>query len=1076
MEFPITEVVKSLQSRIAYISGGKTAEGYPIVILPSCPNLASIPDEEFVKLMTYLVRVPSYYKGLEIESRLDYAKGFAIIIDRRNDSWAGLKSTLIRIAQGYFPGLIQCVYVIKPKGFLQKQLADYKFKAFKDDFKFKVILLDSVQDLYTHIDPSQLTPELGGTLDFDLTGWIEDRMAIERFATNCKERTTTVQNFLTECKHIELPNDVESATILLMQHRKRHMELKDDVKSAIKYGRTLLGCLKRPFDGDASYNPDENSTTFALERLINDLEGTQSDFEREWTLYEGRLVMCIKVRQFELEFKSVNATIEEQLGVLQQDIDLGGCREEAENSRKAEADLMEKIQEQLIGVLAIKSEGEQILSDYELCDLVESIRPKCEELQIHINKINASLDRRKKFVERSIELFDRIDRAEQWCDSASKLLDSQDLDQIETKEKAEEYIKEMDISTLEAADLNLSDPREFRNMFEDILTSCLKNVETAQENVRTVVARMENVFGMIEERKNSLKDVIEKLQKPVEEEIPTVVTEESQKSAKSAGSQVTPVKLSVGALTPPSSEGRPVSPFRNKKGKKNRPKKGERTIEIVREDTPDVGHSSDSDLQDEDTSSLSFKRKQVMKELIETEKIYVRELESVLTGYINEMKNPNLQSVIPESLKGKEDILFANWEDIFEFHKRLFLVELESYKLTPTLVGKCFLERKDDFDQLYSVYCQNKPRSEMLRRDIGNSHFFQECQQALNHKLPISAYLLKPVQRITKYQLLLKEMLKYSECEEGADDLQAATDCMLTVLKYVNDSMHQVAITGFQGNLGEQGKLLMQGSLFMWMEYKKNRHNLKDIRQKKMQRHVFLYEKIILFCKKRRDFKDKTCYAFKHSVKISDLAVTEHVKGDKRKFELWSSGRAEVYTFQASSETDKHSWVKSFRQANMLLSDEIRLGNKPQTPRLEHSLSAENVRNANGFNNNFSTVPSPTASESSSSAGYSSNNPSINSEQSFNEDDEEENNDEDGWETDDFYESDDDVLDSKKDSDVMHEQTVSNKQYVVIADYDKVEDTELSISEGDIVDLQRDQKEEKAAANGKRKNSPQEEC
>lgn len=61
-------------------------------------------------------------------------------------------------------------------------------------------------------------------------------------------------------------------------------------------------------------------------------------------------------------------------------------------------------------MLAIKSEGEQILSDYELCDLVESIRPKCEELQIHINKINASLDRRKKFVERSIELFDRIDR------------------------------------------------------------------------------------------------------------------------------------------------------------------------------------------------------------------------------------------------------------------------------------------------------------------------------------------------------------------------------------------------------------------------------------------------------------------------------------------------------------------------------------------------------------------------------------------------------------------------------------------------------------------------------------------
>ena len=41
-------------------------------------------------------------------------------------------------------------------------------------------------------------------------------------------------------------------------------------------------------------------------------------------------------------------------------------------------------------------------------------------------------------------------------------------------------------------------------------------------------------------------------------------------------------------------------------------------------------------------------------------------------------------------------------------------------------------------------------------------------------------------------------MLKYSSLEQGAEDLRAALDCMLTVLKYVNDSMHQVAITGFQ--------------------------------------------------------------------------------------------------------------------------------------------------------------------------------------------------------------------------------------------------------------------------------------
>lgn len=32
----------------------------------------------------------------------------------------------------------------------------------------------------------------------------------------------------------------------------------------------------------------------------------------------------------------------------------------------------------------------------------------------------------------------------------------------------------------------------------------------------------------------------------------------------------------------------------------------------------------------------------------------------------------------------------------------------------------------------------------------------QDCQRKLEHKLALDSYLLKPVQRLTKYQLLLK--------------------------------------------------------------------------------------------------------------------------------------------------------------------------------------------------------------------------------------------------------------------------------------------------------------------------------
>lgn len=108
----------------------------------------------------------------------------------------------------------------------------------------------------------------------------------------------------------------------------------------------------------------------------------------------------------------------------------------------------------------------------------------------------------------------------------------------------------------------------------------------------------------------------------------------------------------------------------------------------------------------------------------------------------------------------------------------------------------CF--QREVFFRLYSYYCQNIPRSERLREQIQiEPQFLAACQQRLGHKLPLAAYLLKPVQRITKYQLLLKDLLKYSDEPSCCTELQEALDCMLVVLKCVNDSMHQTAITGF---------------------------------------------------------------------------------------------------------------------------------------------------------------------------------------------------------------------------------------------------------------------------------------
>lgn len=60
--------------------------------------------------------------------------------------------------------------------------------------------------------------------------------------------------------------------------------------------------------------------------------------------------------------------------------------------------------------------------------------------------------------------------------------------------------------------------------------------------------------------------------------------------------------------------------------------------------------------------------------------------------------------------------------------------------------------------QMYVKYCENKPKSEYLVAEY--FEYFEEMRLHLGHKLQLPDLLIKPVQRIMKYQLLLKVRLR----------------------------------------------------------------------------------------------------------------------------------------------------------------------------------------------------------------------------------------------------------------------------------------------------------------------------
>ncbi|XP_027568686.2 probable guanine nucleotide exchange factor MCF2L2 isoform X8 [Pipra filicauda] len=893
------DIIEQLHRQFAILSGGRGKDGAPIITFPEFAGFSEIPDEDFLNVVTYLTSIPS----LEAASI-----GFIIIIDRRRDKWSAVKASLTRIA-GAFPGNLQLVFVLRPSRFIQRAIADIGIKLYRDDFKMKVpiIMLNSVSDLHGYIDKSQLTRELGGTLEYGHSQWIHHRTAIENFAMTVKTTAQMLQTFGTDLAETELPNDVQCTEELLSAHTDHHSKLKDELKLAVKQGATLLTCIREPVTRSANskLSPDELENVATVERLLAQLDETEKAFDQFWTKHHLKLEQCLQLRHFEHDFREVKLTLDNLMEAQAGFADIGDSVTRVEHLLKEQKHLEEKGQEPLEKAQSLALHGEQLIQNNHYA--VDSIRPKCVELRRICDDFTNETKKKYDILGKSLELHKQLDKASQWCEAGIYLLASQAVDKCQSQEGAETALVEIEKFLVTAKEHQLSNPKEFYNQFDMILTPEIK------ANAQRIVQKLEDVQEMFDKRQVSLKKLAAKQTRPVQPVAPHPESSPKRASPKiTRPAAVATNRRSTEISCPPKT----VSEVELSKKKSIKKTKGGIKIEVMHEASQ--GGSSRVLVTSESDENLSTRRSHIINELIETERVYVEELQSIIEGYASEMDNPNLLHLIPSALQNKKEILFGNLPEIYEFHNRIFLKEIENCIENPELLARCFLKRKEDL-QIYEKYCQNKPRSEALWRQCGDSIFFQECQRKLDHKLSLDAYLLKPVQRITKYQLLLKEMLKCSKNSEGTAELEEALATMLDIIKSVNDSMHQIAITGYEGDVSELGKLLMQGSFNVWTDHKKGHNKVKDLaRFKPMQRHLFLYTKMLLFCKKREENTDgheKTAsYSFKNSLKMSTVGITENVKGDNKKFEIWYNGREEVYIIQASSVELKNTWISEIRK------------------------------------------------------------------------------------------------------------------------------------------------------------------
>uniref|UniRef100_A0A182P106 DH domain-containing protein n=1 Tax=Anopheles epiroticus TaxID=199890 RepID=A0A182P106_9DIPT len=287
--------------------------------------------------------------------------------------------------------------------------------------------------------------------------------------------------------------------------------------------------------------------------------------------------------------------------------------------------------------------------------------------------------------------------------------------------------------------------------------------------------------------------------------------------------------------------------------------------------------ADENQTEEQGIEDILRKRNYALRELVTTEEAYVNDLSQIVNGYIAEIRNPASTVPIPDDLKGgKERMVFGNIEAIYEWHRDHFLKALQKCVQNPYELGP-LIKRSERKLHMYVVYCQNKPVSEHIVQEHMN--YFDELRLKLKYKLCLGDMLIKPVQRIMKYELLLKDILKHTlraGLTEEVPGLKEAMHIMQVVPKAANDMMDVGRLQKFEGKITTQGKLLLHGPLYCVegaSSSDKNSYNS----QKPKELHVFLFEQNIIFAEivgKKTQFTSPN-YIYKAHIQVNKMTLQD---------------------------------------------------------------------------------------------------------------------------------------------------------------------------------------------------------
>ncbi|XP_004773711.1 rho guanine nucleotide exchange factor 6 isoform X3 [Mustela nigripes] len=296
----------------------------------------------------------------------------------------------------------------------------------------------------------------------------------------------------------------------------------------------------------------------------------------------------------------------------------------------------------------------------------------------------------------------------------------------------------------------------------------------------------------------------------------------------------------------------------------------------------------------------------VLQNILDTEKDYAKELQSLLVTYLRPLQsNNNLSTVEFTSLLG-------NFEEICLFQQTLCqaLEECSKFPENQHRVGGCLLNLMPHFKSMYLAYCANHPSAvSVLTQHSDDLEQFMESQGASSPGILIlTTSLSKPFMRLEKYVTLLQELERHMEdTHPDHQDILKAIIAFKTLMGQCQDLRKrkqlelQILSEPIQAWEGESIKTL-GNVLFMsqvMVQY--------GTCEEKEERYLLLFSSVLIMLSASPRMSG---FIYQGKIPVAGMVVTrlDEIEGNDNTFEI--TGNIERIVIHCNSSQDFQEWLE----------------------------------------------------------------------------------------------------------------------------------------------------------------------